>query len=83
MGDFKARKHIFEPILPSNVSQVSACNAYRGLLDGETHPQYVERLAQELEAELHRVGPETVCAFVIEPICGSVSKVHKILILTK
>ena len=74
MGDFKARKHIFEPILPTNVSQVSACNPYRGLQDGETLPQYVERLAQELEAELQRLGPETVCAFVIEPICGSVSK---------
>ena len=83
MGDFKARKHIFEPILPSNVSQVSACNVYRGLRDGETHPQYVERLAHELETELLRVGPETVCAFVIEPVCGSVSKVHKIFNLTK
>ena len=72
MGDFKARKHIFEPILPTNINQVSACNIYRGLQDGETVPQYVERLSQELEDELHKVGPETVCAFVIEPIVGSV-----------
>jgi adenosylmethionine-8-amino-7-oxononanoate aminotransferase len=36
MGDFKARKHIFEPILPTNVNQVSACNIYRGLKNGET-----------------------------------------------
>lgn len=75
MGDFKPRKHIFEPILPTNVSQVSACNAYRGLQDGETRAQYVERLAQELDAELQRVGPETVCAFVIEPVSGSVSDI--------
>ena len=74
MGDFKSRKHIFEPILPTNVNQVSACNIYRGLQDGETVLQYVERLSQELEAELRRVGPETVCAFVIEPIVGSVGK---------
>ena len=74
MGDFKSRKHIFEPIIPMNVNQVSACNTYRGLQDGETVPQYVERLSQELEAELQRVGPETVCAFVIEPIVGSVGK---------
>ena len=75
MGDFKSRKHIFEPILPTNVNQVSACNIYRGLQDGETVPQYVQRLSQELEAELQRVGPETVCAFVIEPIVGSVGKI--------
>ena len=75
MGDFKARKHIFEPILPMNVNQVSACNIYRGLQDGETVPQYVERLSQELEAELQRVGPGAACAFVIEPIVGSVGKI--------
>ena len=75
MGDFKARKHIFEPILPTNINKVSACNIYRGLQDGETVPQYVERLSQELKAALQRVGPETVCAFVIEPIVGSVGKI--------
>ena len=75
MGDFKARKHIFEPILPTNVNQVSACNIYRGLQDGETVLQCAEKLSQELEAELQRVGPETVCAFVIEPIVGSVGKI--------
>ena len=58
-----------------NVNQVSACNIYRGLQDGETVPQYVERLSQELEAELQKVGPETVCAFVIEPIVSSVGKI--------
>lgn len=63
---------MFEPILPQNVSRVSACNAYRGLLPGESIEQYVARLAQELDAEFERLGPETVCAFIAEPIVGSV-----------
>ena len=73
MGDFKCRKTLFTPILPENISRVSACNAYRGLLEGETVDQYVARLAQELEDEFQAVGPETVCAFVVEPVVGSVS----------
>lgn len=31
VGDLKARKTIYEPILPGNVSRVSACNVYRDL----------------------------------------------------
>lgn len=73
VGDFKARKTPFEPILPENVSRVSACNAYRDLLEDESTEQYVARLAQELEDEFQKVGPETVCAFIAEPVVGSVS----------
>lgn len=73
VGDFKARKTIFGPILPGNVSRVSACNVYRGLLEGETIKQYVARLAQELEDQFQRVGPRNVCAFVAEPVVGAVS----------
>ena len=64
---------MFEPILPGNVSRVSACNVYRDLLEGETIEQYVARLAQELEDEFQRVGPGSVCAFVAEPVVGAVS----------
>lgn len=73
VGDLKARKTIYEPILPANVSRVSACNVYRDLLQGETIEQYVARLAQELEDEFQRVGPGSVCAFVAEPVVGAVS----------
>lgn len=34
---------------------------------------YVERLAVELDREFQRVNPETVCAFVAEPVVGAVS----------
>ena len=57
-------------LLP-NISHVSACNAYRGLAPNETDESYVERLADELDNEFQRVGPDTVCAFVAEPIVGA------------
>jgi len=76
VGDFKARRTRFEPLLPENVRLVSACNVYRDLLQGETTEQYVARLSQELEDEFQRAGPETVCAFMVEPVVGSVSGIR-------
>ena len=55
------------------VSHVSPCNAYRGQQSDESVPDYVARLAQELDDEFERVGPDTVCAFVAEPVVGAVS----------
>lgn len=69
------RRAIYEPLLMGNVSMVSACNVYRGMLEGETEEAYVERLKQELDEEFQRLGPETVCAFVAEPVVGAVSPV--------
>jgi adenosylmethionine-8-amino-7-oxononanoate aminotransferase len=60
-------------MLLDNVSRVSACNTYRGMRSSETVEGYVERLAQELDDEFQRVGPDTVCAFVAEPVVGAVS----------
>lgn len=67
----KGRRSIYEPMLSPNVSQVSDCNAYRGLLEGETVSAYIERLAQELDAEFRRVGSDTVCGFLAEPVVGA------------
>ena len=72
VGDFKARKWPFQPLVADNSSHVSACNPYRGLRKGETLSAYINRLAQELEEEFQRVGPETVCAFIAEPVVGTV-----------
>ena len=33
--------------------------------------QYVDRLADELEAEFQRLGPDTVIAFIAEPVVGA------------
>lgn len=67
------RRALFEPLLIQTAGRVSACNAYRGMLEGETTEQYVARLAQELDDEFQRLGPDTVCAFIAEPVVGAVS----------
>ncbi|KAI4185677.1 MAG: hypothetical protein LQ346_005847 [Caloplaca aetnensis] len=70
----KARRSIYEPMLASNVSHVSACNSYRGKLKDEDTEAFVARLAEELDREFQRVGPESVCAFVAEPVVGAAVK---------
>jgi adenosylmethionine-8-amino-7-oxononanoate aminotransferase len=73
LGDFKPRKEIFDSMFHDNVTHVSPCHPYRDLREGESSEEYVARLAQELEDEFQRLGPKTVCAFVVEPMVGTVS----------
>ncbi|KAL3477164.1 pyridoxal phosphate-dependent transferase [Aspergillus californicus] len=61
----------FQPILPQNVSFVSACNLYRGQRADEKTADYIQRLAQELEDEIQRVGPDKVTGFFVETVSGS------------
>ena len=70
-GGNMARRAIYEPILAEAFSHVSPCFAYRFQHAGETDAAYVDRLAAELEAEFARLGPETVAAFVAEPVVGA------------
>ncbi|MGJ8626412.1 MAG: aspartate aminotransferase family protein [Sulfitobacter sp.] len=65
-----ARRGFFDPILPT-AECVSACNAYRDQRPDEDIDTYVERLAQELDSLIQQLGPETVAAFVAEPVVGS------------
>lgn len=62
-----------EPFLPLLVPahHVSPCYAYRDQLAGETDAQYAQRLADELEAKILDLGPETVAAFVAETVVGA------------
>lgn len=73
LGGHVLRREPFEAILAKNTSHVSPCYAYRGKKDGESDASYVARLAAELDAEFERVGSDTVCAFVAEPVVGAVS----------
>ena len=69
-GGNAARRAPFAPLL-MEVSHVSPCYAYRGQNDGETDAQYVDRLMDELEAEVAAHGPERVMAIVAEPVVGA------------
>ncbi|KAL4934575.1 aminotransferase, class III [Aspergillus undulatus] len=71
VGGHVTRRQPFEPLLCANTSHVSPCNAYRGKNNGESDAEYVARLADELDAEFQRVGPDTVCAFIAEPVVGA------------
>ena len=53
------------------VVRVSAPHYYLGARAGESEAQFVERLAQELEDTIQREGPETVAAFIAEPVQGA------------
>ena len=72
MSGHVARRSLFEDMLLPNIGRVSACNAYRGMHEGETTDTYVERLANELDEKFREMGSESVCAFVAEPVVGAV-----------
>ena len=67
------RKIPYAPFLPNNVSFVSPAYAYQYQRPSETAAEYVARLAEELDAEFQRLGPETVIAFVAETVVGATS----------
>jgi adenosylmethionine-8-amino-7-oxononanoate aminotransferase len=74
MGGHKARRELWERVLPNNTTHISPCYSYRGLQTGETKAEYVTRLKNELEAEIQRLGTHNVAAFICEPVVGAVSR---------
>lgn len=64
------RRAPFAPLM-IETSHIAPCYEYRGRAPGESLHDYGQRVANELEEELHRVGPETVIAFVAEPVVGA------------
>ncbi len=64
------RRKQFEPLL-FGASHVEPCYSYRGKSDGESDTAYGARLVRELEAEIERLGPDRVIAFVAETVGGA------------
>ncbi len=65
------RRAPYAPLLSDAFSHVSPAFAYRGTQDGETEAEFTARLEAELEAEFQRLGPDTVAAFIAEPVVGA------------
>lgn len=63
------RKAPFSPLLIDS-ELIAPCYAYRDKKENESHFEYGQRVANELESRLLAVGPDTVIAFVAEPIVG-------------
>ncbi|OTA60351.1 aminotransferase, class III [Hypoxylon sp. EC38] len=73
VGGHVARRTPFEQLLLPNIYRIPACNPYRQRLPGESDDEFVSRKAAELEQAFLQAGPETVAAFVAEPVVGAAS----------
>jgi adenosylmethionine-8-amino-7-oxononanoate aminotransferase len=66
------RREPFEPLLMP-VTHIAPCHEYRDRAEDETAEAYGIRAANELEAAIQAAGPETVAAFIAEPVVGATS----------
>ncbi|UWQ92926.1 aspartate aminotransferase family protein [Rhodobacteraceae bacterium M382] len=64
------RRQQFAPLLV-DVSHIAPCYEYAERRADESQFDYGQRVAQELEEEILRLGPETVMAFMAEPVVGA------------
>ncbi|MBV9911226.1 MAG: aspartate aminotransferase family protein [Sinobacteraceae bacterium] len=69
-GGNALRRAPYEPLL-MDVALVNPCFVYHYARAGESASAYGERAAAELEAEILRVGPENVMAFIAETVVGA------------
>lgn len=70
VGGNAGRRALYEPILLP-ATHIAPCFEYRHRRDDETPEAYGIRAADELEAELQRLGPDSVIAFIAETVVGA------------
>lgn len=70
VGGNEWRRKQFAPLL-MDVGRVSAAYAYRDQRADETLEQYGQRLVAEMDAKFQELGPDTIIAFVAEPVVGA------------
>lgn len=69
-GGNRWRRAQFEPLLVE-MSHIDPCYAYRGRRDDESDFDFGQRVANQLEMEIQRLGEDSVAAFVAEPVVGA------------
>ncbi|MEQ9695626.1 aspartate aminotransferase family protein [Shimia sp. SDUM112013] len=69
-GGNEWRRAQFGPLLVE-MSHIAPCYEYTGKVEGESSYDYGQRVANELEAEILRLGEESVMAFMAEPVVGA------------
>ncbi len=69
-GGNEMRRKQFRPLL-IETHHIDPCFAYRFQEPGESDESYAARAAQALEDKVLELGPETVMAFVAEPVVGA------------
>ncbi|MFQ5776141.1 MAG: aspartate aminotransferase family protein [Kiloniellaceae bacterium] len=70
VGGNMARREMFRPLL-IEASHITPCYAFRYRAPGESEADFGRRVADELEAEILRLGSETVIGFVAETVVGA------------
>jgi len=70
VGGHPGRRALYQPLLVET-TQIAPCHPYRFRAEGESLEAYGLRVADELETAIERLGPETVAAFVAEPVVGA------------
>lgn len=73
LGGHLTRRAPFEPLLLPGVHRIPPCNEYRQRLRNESDDDFVLRKVLELEEAFLALGPETVTAFIAEPVVGAAS----------
>ena len=63
--------HIDFDLPIQNILHTSCPHHYRFGMEGETEEEFATRLAHELEELILKEGPETVAAFIAEPVGGA------------
>ena len=64
------RREPFDPLMIETF-HIPPCFSYRDQREDENEFDYGQRVANALEEELLRLGPETVMAFIAEPVVGA------------
>ena len=64
-------QHFDLPFDALGILRTDAPHYYRGALPGETEADFVTRITNNLEQMILEEGPETIAAFIAEPITGA------------
>ncbi|CAI7577982.1 unnamed protein product [Penicillium manginii] len=67
----ESRREFYQDFMSTNVSFVDPCYAYRMKNTNEPDEAFVQRLAEQFENEILRVGPNRVAGFIAETVSGT------------
>lgn len=70
-GGNRWRRAPFQPLMSDAMHHIDACHYWRWGAPGEREAEYGQRIADQLEAKILDLGPETVAAFIAEPVVGA------------
>ncbi|MEM7059915.1 MAG: aspartate aminotransferase family protein [Pseudomonadota bacterium] len=70
-GGNRWRRAQFAPMLTDAMSHIDPCHHWRFAEPGEAEEDYGLRMANQLEDRIQELGPDTVAAFIAEPVVGA------------